>query len=189
MSIPVKRMLRTRGALAAAVTALSVGLAILLGAILVGFIRFLDPGVVDSVTYTASYLKLPVLVAIGPAGMVLTSLLPFTVGYFLGLWVIAPITEQLRIGHVLTRAVLATGVGATLWFVVSSIVGVAIVLSQSATALPAFDLIPVQVGYSLQQALTGLIVLLPLGVLGGVLLWVRRTAKPSDHHIEGLIDV
>lgn len=189
MSIPVKRMLRTRGALAAAVTALGVGLAILLGAALVGLVRLWEPGAFGSVLYSASYLQAPVLLSVGPAEMALTSVLPFTVGYFLGFWVIAPITEQLRIGHVLTRAVLATGVGATLWFIVSSIVGVAIVLSQSATALPALDLIPVQLGYSLQQALTGLIVLLPLGVLGGVLLWVRRTAKPSDHHIEGLIDV
>lgn len=53
----------------------------------------------------------------------------------------------------------------------------------------SLDLIPVALGASLIQALSGLIVLLPLGVLGGVLLWVRRTAKPSEHHIEGLIDV
>ncbi|HPG76824.1 MAG TPA: hypothetical protein PLU61_11645, partial [Rhodoglobus sp.] len=98
MEISVKRMLRTRGALVAAITALAVGLALVAGHLLLTVIA-LEP--FDRTGY-----------------VLLTSVLPFTVGYFLALWVVAPITEQLGIGHVITRAILATGIGATLWFVV-----------------------------------------------------------------------
>ncbi len=165
-------MLRTRGAVVAGITALAVGLAILAGRAL-----------------------LLVIAAEPFAGfgfMILTSVLPFTVGYFLGLWVVAPITEELRIGHVITRAVLATGIGATLWFVVLGLTGVvaAIVSTDDVLGIAASpQLIGGQLGFALQEALAGLVILLPLGVLGGVLLWLFRTAKPADHHIEGLIDV
>ncbi len=172
MEISVKRMLRTRGAVVAAVTALAVGLAFLAGRAL-----------------------LLVIAAEPLAGFgltMLTSILPFTVGYFFGLWVVAPITEELRISHVMTRAVLATGIGATVWFVVLGLTGVvtAIVSTEDVLGIAASpQMIGGQLGFALQEALTGLVVLLPLGVLGGVLLWQWRTANPADHHIEGLIDV
>jgi hypothetical protein len=181
MSIPVKRMLRTRGALAAAVTALCVGAALVVGQVLLILVSLIPLG-------TTGLFDLQ---AVSPFDgfdrRVLLTVLPFTVGYFLGLWVVAPITEQLRIGHVITRAVLATGVGSTVHFLVIAIVQSVGMVSESPDR--SLDLIPVALGASLIQALSGLIVLLPLGVLGGVLLWVRRTAKPSEHHIEGLIDV
>jgi hypothetical protein len=181
MSIPVKRMLRTRGALAAVVTALSVGAALVAGQVLMILISLIPVG-------TSGLVDLQVVSPFaGFDRRLLLTVLPFTIGYFLGLWVIAPITEQLRIGHVITRAVLATGVGSTVHFLV-----IAAVESAGALAGPpslAMENIQISLGIALQQALTGLIVLLPLGVLGGVLLWVRRTAKPSEHHIEGLIDV
>ncbi|MEQ1737672.1 MAG: hypothetical protein ABL886_14860, partial [Rhodoglobus sp.] len=110
------------------------------------------------------------------------SVLPFTVGYFLALWLVAPITEALGVGHTVTRAILATGIGATLWFVVLGVLGVLRVASTP-------DLIGTQLGLALMEALTGLVVLLPLGVLGGVFQWVWRGANPAPHHIEGLIDV
>ena len=122
----------------------------------------------------------------------LTRAAPCAVGSVLALWVVAPITEQLGIGHVITRAILATGIGATLWFVVLGLTGVVTAVSATSDVLgiaASPGLIGAQLGYALQQALTGLVVLLPLGVLGGVLQWVWRTAHPAPHHIEGLIDV
>ena len=68
-------MLRTRGALVAAITALAVGLTLVAGHLLLTVIA-LEP--FDRAGY-----------------VLLTSVLPFTVGYFLALWVVAPITEQL----------------------------------------------------------------------------------------------
>ena len=156
----------------AAITALAVGLALVAGHLLLTVIA-LEP--FDRAGY-----------------VLLTSVLPFTVGYFLALWVVAPITEQLGIGHVITRAILATGIGATLWFVVLGLTGVVTAVSATSDVLgiaASPGLIGAQLGYALQQALTGLVVLLPLGVLGGVLQWVWRTEHPAPHHIEGLIDV
>lgn len=172
MEISVKRMLRTRGALVAAITALAVGLVLLAARALMLVIAF------DTFA--------------GFWAIALTSILPFTVGYFLGLWVVAPITEELRIGHVITRAILATGIGATLWFAVLGIVGVYIALTTMPVVLDisaAPYVVSTPLGVALQNALAGFITLLPLGVLGGVLLWQWRTANPAEHHIEGLIDV
>ncbi|MDP3208092.1 MAG: hypothetical protein Q8M65_02995 [Rhodoglobus sp.] len=175
MQISVKRMLRTRGAVVAAVTALAVGLTLIVGrALLI---------VVQSSLASASGF-------VGPTSPwwplfgndLLTSVLPFTLGYFLALWVVAPITQALGVGHVITRAILATGIGATLWFAVLGVLGVWRVI-----ATP--ELIGSQLGLALLEALTGLIVLLPLGVLGGVFQWVWRGSNPAPHHIEGLIDV
>jgi len=165
LQIPVKRMLRTRGALVAAVTALAVGLTLLAGRLLLALVQLLEPP-------TATF------------GLALATILPFTIGYFLALWVIAPITHELRVGHVITRSVLATGVGATLWFVSLGLIGTIEIVSIGAPG----EIAP-QLGHALASALTALITLLPLGVLGGVLQWVWRTAHPSGHHIEGLIDV
>lgn len=169
MQIPVKRMLRTRGALVAAVTALAVGLTILVGRVLLALVRLLEPPTATT----------PIV-----AWFALATILPFTVGYFLALWVIAPITHELRVGHVITRSMLATGVGATLWFVTLGLIGAITMMSIGAPG----EIAP-QLGYALASALTALITLLPLGVLGGVLQWVWRTGHPSEHHIEGLIDV
>jgi len=171
MQISVKRMLRTRGAVVAGITALAVGLALLAGRALMLLIAE------DSF---ASF-----------GFMVLTGIVPFTVGYFLGLWLVAPVTEQLGIGHVITRSVLATGIGATLWFVVLGLTGVALWLTSFHILDPSAVLgeVSAQLGYALRESLTALVILLPLGVLGGVLLWLWRTANPAEHHIEGLIDV
>lgn len=169
MQIPVKRMLRTRGALVAAVTALGVGLALVVGRVLLALVELLEPTTATT----------PIV-----AWLVLATILPFTVGYFLALWVIAPITHELRVGHVITRSVLATGIGATLWFVPLGAIGAIAMVRIGAPG----EIAP-QLGYALASALTALITLLPLGVLGGVLQWVWRTGHPAQHHIEGLIDV
>ncbi len=170
MEISVKRMLRTRGAVVAGVTALAVGLALVAGRALTlmvqfGLLRESTPSPWDSFGQD-----------------LLLSVLPFTVGYFLALWMVAPITQALGVGHVITRSTLATGIGATLWFVTVGILGGFSVLERP-------ELVGSQLGIALGEALTGLVVVLPLGVLGGVLQWVWRAANPAPHHIEGLIDV
>jgi hypothetical protein len=185
-------MLRTRGALVAAITALGVGLTILAGRLLIALVELLEPttstfgwvayaplatdGATSAVPAEATLLS--------PVGLALATILPFTVGYFVALWVIAPITHELRVGHVITRSILATGVGATLWFV-----SLGVIATISFVSIGAVGEIAPQLGYALVSALTALITLLPLGVLGGVLQWVWRTGHPSEHHIEGLIDV
>ncbi len=181
-------MLATRGALVAAVTAGGVGIAFLAGRVLLGLVSLIGP---ESVVYSGSYLTLP-FVGASAGFIVLTSILPFSIGYFLGLWVVAPITEQLRVGHVVARAVVATGIGATLWFIVLGLIGVvrAVVSTPEILGIAASQLLVAgQLGYALQEALTGFIALLPIGVLGAVFLWLWRSANPAPHHIEGFIDV
>ncbi|MCY7300106.1 MAG: hypothetical protein LH616_12950 [Ilumatobacteraceae bacterium] len=188
MDYSIRRMLATRGAVVAAVAACGVGLALLAGRLMLGFISLVG---LESVEYSGSYEAIP-FAGVGFGFGILTSILPFTVGYFLGLWVVAPITEQLRIGHVIARAVLATGIGATLWFVVLALVGVISAIGSTPEILgiaASPSLIAGQLGYALQEALTGFIILLPLGALGGVFLWLWRSAHPAPHHIEGFIDV
>ena len=185
MEISVKRMLRTRGALVAAVTALAVGLTLVVGQVLAGLIALLDLGIGPS-WFIGFADPGPSLLLADPVLRTVLTAVPFTIGYFLSLWAIAPITEQLGVGHVITRAVLATGIGATVLFVTVGIAGSALALSGAG---PNVGVVPAQLGFALQQALTAVIVLLPLGVLGGVLQWVWRTAHPAEHHIEGLIDV
>ncbi len=188
MDYSIRRMLATRGALVAAIAAGGVGLALIAGRLLFGAVSFIGP---ESVAYVGSYEPIPFAGVRFGFGVV-TSIVPFTIGYFLGLWVVAPITEQLRIGHVIARAVLATGIGATLWFVVLGLVGVVGAVTSTPEILgiaAAPSLIAGQLGFALQEALTGFVALLPLGVLGGVFLWSWRSAHPAPHHIEGFIDV
>lgn len=187
MQISVKRMLRTRGAVVAGITALAVGLALILGRVLETLISLI------SLSTTAELYDLTGLDPFAGFGYtLLVSILPFTVGYFLGLWVVAPITEALRIGHVITRAILATGIGATLWFIVFGLTTAVIAMTSTSETL-GFEASPQLIGnqliYALQLTLAGFVTVLPLGVLGGVLLWLWRTANPAEHHIEGLIDV
>ncbi len=189
MAIPVKRMLRTRGALVAAITTIAVGLTLVATSALTALVGQLGVGGALSVGFADPR---PEMMGAGAVPTALATILPFTLGYFLALWLIAPITEQLGIGHVITRSILATGVGATLWFVALGLAGVALAISATGQGILGAEvplLIGVQLGYALQSALVALIVTLPLGVLGGVLQWVWRTSHPAEHHIEGIIDV
>jgi hypothetical protein len=142
----------------------------------------------ESFVWTAS--QPPSFALVSPLARMLLTCLPFVIGYFLGLWLVAPIAEELRVGHVITRAVLATGIGATLWFIAVAVAGVILVMVPSLgdLAISGFASVPVQLGYALEDALSGFIGLLPLGVLSGVLLWLWRKDHAPRHPLSGLID-
>jgi hypothetical protein len=184
VEISVKRMLRTRGAAVAGVTALAVGLTLVVGRLLLQLISLISP---DIVLYGSSFNPMPVLAYPGFATALLLEVLPFSLGYFLGLWVVAPITGELRVGHVITRAILATGIGSTLLFVSLGLAG-SLIASVTDPGGASTGLIAQQLGFALQTALTAFVTRLPLGVLAGVLLWLWRAAHPAPHHIGGLID-
>jgi uncharacterized protein YqgC (DUF456 family) len=181
VAITVKQLVNRHGAFVSAVTALIVGVALMVLRVLeylVGLISSLSVG-----QYFGFALGQMLLVAI-----------PFAVGFFVSLWIIAPITEELRLPHVVTRAILATGVASTVAFIVVAIVNVVGTLNFDgelfANSFPAvrFDGVP----QALQSALVGAAITfvstLPLGVLGGVLLWIWRKDHPSEHPLSGLID-
>jgi len=115
----------------------------------------------------------------GVLATILTFSLPLALGFFLSLWLIAPVAEELRIGHVITRAVLAVGVGSTVAFVVIGVTGIlgSFVFDNSffgnSFPMPSYQGSPIA----------------PQRVLAGVLLWRWRSTHRVEYVIEGLIDV
>lgn len=123
--------------------------------------------------------------------------LPFAIGVFLSLWLLAPVAAELHIAHVVTRALLAVAGGALLVFVVVLAASlfqnfhesVGLVLGW---ASGLFSTMSSNAGWaftqSLYSALTTAVGLIPLTVLACVLLWVWLRAHPAKHPVAGLID-
>ena len=189
----VQQLVRRRGALAAAMTAATLAAFLVVQDVLRQLISLMTLSLSGQGLYDVQQLG----VFSGLLSTFLTFYLPFAVGLFVSLWLIAPVAEELRIGHVITRAVLAVGIGSTLVFVVLSVTSI---LSSFVFNAPFFGNsfpfpsyqgapVPQQLAFALQSALVGFVSLLPLGVLAGVLLWHWRKTHPVDFAIEGLIDV
>jgi len=183
VALTVKQLLRRHGAFVSAVTALLVAVAILLQGIVQAYIGAVSAGQVDGRTFLAAL------------GYGLLQAIPFAVGYFLSLWIVAPIAEELRIGHVIARAILATGIGVTVFFVVLAVLAITGAFGINgalfANSLGGFfDLNTAAggLGRALTSALFAFVSLLPLGVLAGVLLWEWREDHPPRHPLSGLID-
>jgi hypothetical protein len=183
----LKRILRTRGALAPAVTAVGLGLLIIVTDLIVNAISLI--GIPSDQFGPSSWLR---YLGLG----LLVTVTPFVIGFFLSLWVVAPIAEALGLAHVITRSVLAVGIGATLAFVVRAIVNVVSsftldrpLLADSFPELGFGPGIPNLLGQALQGGLIQFVTLLPLGVLAGILLWHWRRARPPEYHVEGILDV
>ena len=193
-AINVKKMVRKHGALVSAVTAGGVAGFILVQRMLsiliswVGALQYYssEPGALYDLSSIGPNLWPAFLLA-----------MPFGVGFFVSLWLVAPIAEELRIGHVITRAVLATGIASTVLFVALAIVGLIDAFQPFGGSLagnefpwPQFsgDRAVLALGTALQNALQILIGTLPLGVLAGVLLWLWRKDHPPKHPLAGYID-
>jgi hypothetical protein len=185
MALTVKQIVNRHGAFVSAVTALFVGAAIVVEQGLeyvVGFLSVVGSGQLQYYGF--------------PFGQVLLVAVPFAVGFFVSLWIIAPIAEELRVPHVVTRAILATGVAATLVFVVLAVVGVLSAFSWDGAifgqSFPTtrFDGSGAAngIGRALTSAALTFVSTLPLGVLAGVLLWIWRKDHPPRHPLSGLID-
>ena len=130
-------------------------------------------------------------------GYALVQAIPFGIGFFLSLWLVAPIAEELRVPHVITRAILATGIGSTVTFIVIAVLAVVGSFSSDASIFgasfpfPRFD--GSGAGQGVLSALVGAInaflMRLPLGVLAGLLLWIWRKDHPPKRPLEGIIDL
>jgi hypothetical protein len=185
VALTVKQLVNRHGAFVSAVTALLVGGAVLAQRFLEYLIGLLT---VLSVGQLASYGF--------PFGQVLLLTLPFAVGFFVSLWIIAPIAEELRLPHVVTRAILATGIASTLVFIALAIVGVLSAFSWDGAIFgQSFPTTRFDgggavgaLGRALTSAALAFVSTLPLGVLAGVLLWIWRKDHPPRHPLSGLID-
>ncbi|MBX3100153.1 MAG: hypothetical protein KF761_11310 [Salinibacterium sp.] len=181
MALTVKQLVKRHGAFVSAMTALFVGAALIVQ-------RLFEILIASLHVYGQQF-------GVG-LWQILLPALPFAFGFFVSLWIVAPIAEELRIPHVVTRAVMATGVASTVVFIVLTVVGLATAVSfdgylfgQSFPAM-RFDgswAINAIVSALTNAALT-FVSTLPLGVLAGVLLWIWRKDHPPRHPLSGLID-
>ncbi|MEO8529500.1 MAG: hypothetical protein ABI435_10530 [Pseudolysinimonas sp.] len=181
----VARVLTRRGALPALMTAIGILVALIvlgfLGATFSSLAVIADP-VVDGSFFGAIWSGQLVGSLAGP--------LPIALGAFLCFWQIAPIAASLRLGHVVTRAVLAATAGALLLFVVTlafTLILWAIGLVGSATGLHATST-PTSPAVLAFRALSVLVSVLPVVVLGAILLWGWLQRHPLDYKVSGTLD-
>lgn len=183
MTLTVKQLVNRHGAFVAAVTALAVGAALVVEQLLQFFI-----GLVSAASVGQFYGF--------PLGRELLVAVPFAVGFFVSLWIIAPIAEELRLPHVVTRAILATGVASTVVFIVLAVAGIlgafswdGAIFGQSfpTTRFDGAGAVGA-IGRALASAAITFLSTLALGVLAGVLLWIWRKDHPPRHPLSGLID-
>ena len=104
-TIDVKKMLRKHGALVSAVTALALMVFLIVQKTLAALISWV--GILPYLSSEqGSYQLSPFGPALWPTVVLAVA---FGLGFFVSLWLVVPIAEELRVGHVVTRAVLATG--------------------------------------------------------------------------------
>ena len=182
MALTVKQLVNRHGAFVSAVTALSVFGVLMIQQVLQFAINAVS--FPEMLQYGFSFVPY-LIVAI-----------PFAIGFFVSLWIIGPIAEELRIPHVITRAILATGVASTVVFIVLAVTGLfgsvyfdGYLFANSFHA-PRFDgsVAVNALGRALTSAGLTFVTTLPLGVLAGVLLWLWRKDHPPKHPLSGLID-
>lgn len=119
--------------------------------------------------------------------------LPIALGAFLCFWQIAPIAPQLRLAHVLSRAVLAGLAGTLLLFLLGLFFGFLVWLLSLGGLLERAEafgsgaggigVLPV-----LFQSLATFLQVLPVLMLGAVLLWGWLQRHPPTRPVRGTLD-
>ncbi len=122
-----------------------------------------------------------------------TVAIPFSIGVILSFWFIAPIGPDLHVVHVITRSVLASGVGAVLVFLTLLATSTVSLITTGLLGQIRFDEIAGDqwlhaVGSALATGGERFLTVAPLVILVGVLLrtWLER--HPSEHGIVGIVD-
>jgi len=122
----------------------------------------------------------------------LTGSLPLSVGVFLSLWQLAPIGAELRLAHVLTRALLAAGIGAALvafvWLVVGGVEAAARLFDPDASEFALFAIGSAAFS-GVQRAGLAFVGTTPLILLAGVLLWLWLREHSRDYDVSGMLDL
>ena len=186
MAITVKQLLRRHGAFVSGVTG-----------IFIVVVLVAQNMVQSGAVYLNIIAIAPTDVYIVTFGYALVQAIPFGIGFSLSLWLVAPIAEELRVGHVITRAILATGIASTLVFIVMAVIAVVDSFSAGGAIfgnsfpVPGFDGSGAGQGIlgALSRAIITFVMQLPLGVLAGILLWIWRRDHPPKRPLEGIIDL
>jgi len=185
MSATLTRLARTRGRLPALVTAALIAAAILLQSILGSLAAWAGSFFYQAVSFGRagfSDIAAPQFTQVIEQFTRVT--LPFALGVFVSLWLIAPLAGQLSLRFVITRGLLASAAGAVLVFVVSLFVDLVTMIRY------VFDIRGF--GHSgviaVGTAIDVLIYTTPIVILGAVLLWLWLRDHPREYEVSGLID-
>jgi len=180
MTDDLARAVRRPGALPALLTALG----ILLVLVVLGFL-----GATLTTLATTVQAELPAeffaQLWVSQLAWALAGPVPIAIGAFLCFWQIAPIAPNLRLAHVVTRAVLAGLAGTVLLFVLGLVFAFTLWLLSLAGVSRgvSLDVLPL-----LFQSLATFLQVLPVLVLGAVLLWGWLQRHPPKVAVKGTLD-
>jgi hypothetical protein len=111
----------------------------------------------------------------------------FAAGVFLCLWQVAPIAPNLRLAHVVTRALLATAIGAACYWIFEFFAGL-IFMAVNGLWEQVGDVFGGVAFDALMDALGALVGWLPLVILGAVFLWGWLQRHPPKNAVKGTLD-
>ena len=195
MSARMLQLARRQGRLPALVAALGIAVYLVVKSIISILVDWAINGAYAAVTPTENRLDFGPFFGGLPQQLLLT-VLPFCLGIFLGLWLIAPLAEQLTLAFVLTRGALAAAAGSILVLVVNffaALVGALARLTDSGNL--RFENQIFDVAGFLQGTLAaigtsaGMFIAEVVAVLfASVLLWLWLREHPRDYEVSGLID-
>ncbi len=119
--------------------------------------------------------------------------LPLSIGVIVALWFIAPIGPDLHVVHVVTRSVLAAGVGAVLVLLTLVLRSALLLVTTGLMGQLRFGQIAGEqllwsFGYAIATAGSQFLDVSPLVILVGVLLRIWLERHPSKHEIVGVVD-
>lgn len=185
MSATLTRLARTRGRLPALVAAALVAAVMLLQSVLGALSGWATSALYEGVSFgSAAYDEFVGPQFDGVLGQFLTVTLPFAVGVFVSLWLIAPLAGQLGVRFVITRGLLASAAGAVFVFVVSIVVQFVTMIRYvfDIRGFAHSGVIAVSTGVNV------LIFTTPIVLLAAVLLWLWLREHPREYEVSGLID-
>ena len=111
--------------------------------------------------------------------------LPFALGVFLGLWLIAPLADELTLPFVFTRGALATAAGAVLVVVAQVVIALVVAVEEGVLNGQGFVR---DVSLGALAGLSSFVNYLLIVLFASVLLWLWLRAHPRDYAVSGLID-
>lgn len=184
------KLVKRRGSPAALTTAGGVAAVVLA--------QHMIEGLVGTLVYTqgAGFGEILGWVWAGIATSLLVIVVPFVIGVALCLWLVAPISPELRLAHVITRTLLAAASGAVLVLLVRGVTALFESL-RFGDGLFGFALPGISWdGMSLASLLAGVVQAAvmafasysPIVVLAGVLLWIWFASHPMKHPVAGMLD-
>lgn len=187
------KLVKRRGSLAALVTAGGVAVVVLAQRVVDGVVGT----IVGSVSYEGTgFGDILGWVWGGIATSLLAVVVPFAVGVALSLWLLAPISPELRLAHVITRTLLAASAGVVLVLLVKGLTA----LFESfrfgdelfGFSMPGLSFDGVSLAtqwvWVAQAAVMSFVSYSPIVVLAGVLLWIWLASHPMKHPVAGMLD-